>query len=203
MDLDSFFRDTQLNMYLSWTLCASLLVVFFESILSFDVLWMLFSGVTLALTLVPPAKFRNMRVMLPWEVLLIAAIPVVVRAFQVSILANQVATFVSLAAVALIIAVELHMFTPVTFNHSFAIAFTIITTLALGGIWALARFASDIYLGTTLLTTNEALMKEFINVLVAGVFSGVLFDTYFTRRDRKLREKLEKEEKEEYIINDV
>lgn len=125
--------------------------------------------------------------MLPWEVLVIAAIPIIVRSFEISSLANEIATYTAMAAVALIIAVELHIFTNVKFNHSFAILFTVVSTLALAGIWSIARFLMDIYLGTNFLTTNEALMQEYLQVLAAGIVAGILFDSYFRRRGRAFR----------------
>jgi len=171
-----------------------ILGVFIESISSFDYLWTIFTFLTLVLILLPPLKFRNKKVMLPWEVIVIAAIPMIVRTLEISILANEIATYISLSALALIIAVETHVFTSVKFNHTFAVAFTVISTLALTGIWAIIRYNMDLYLGTSFLTTNEELMHEFINVLIAGVAAGVVFDTYFRKRDRSLKNKLMEEE---------
>lgn len=193
MEPEDFFRDTKINMYLSWLLTISVLAVFVESLLDFDILWIIFSGITMMLILIPPIRYRNHMVMLPWEVLLIAAIPVIVRTFQFSPLANEIATYLALAAVALIISVELDAFTEVSFTHGFAIGFTVITTLALAGIWAILRYQMDMVLGTSFLTTNEELMHEFFNALVAGVFAGALFDGYFRRRDRYLRKAMRKE----------
>ncbi|MFQ3307975.1 MAG: hypothetical protein ACI977_000190 [Candidatus Nanohaloarchaea archaeon] len=192
MNIDDFFRDTRFNTYFSWLLTAAVLTVFVESFLDTDLLWMMFSGLSMAVILIPPVAHRNPRVMLPWEVLIIAAMPIIVRTFQISALANEVATYVSLAALALIIAVEIHVFTSVRFNHSFAIGFTVVSTLAIAGIWALIRYQMDIYLGTGFLSTNEALMKEFINVMIAGLFAGTIFDVYFQRRDKQFRKLVKK-----------
>lgn len=67
-----------------------------------------------------------------------------------------------------------------------------IATLAVAGVWAVLRFNADIYLGTSYLTTNEALMEEYINAALAGNIAGIVFDIYFTRRDRKFRKRIRK-----------
>jgi len=65
-------------------------------------------------------------------------------------------------------------------------------TLASGAVWAVVRWTADQYLGTAYLSTNEALMTEFLWVTLAGFAAGVLFDAYFRRRDRWLRSALER-----------
>lgn len=192
MEIEDFFRDTKVNMYLSWTLILPVLAVFVESILTFDVVWIGFSGLILSILVLPAAVHRDFRVMVPWELVLIGSIPVLVRTLNISILANQVATYTAMAALALIIAVELNVFTEVTFSHGFAVLFTVIATLAVAGVWAVLRFNADIYLGTSYLTTNEALMEEYINAALAGIIAGIVFDIYFTRRDRKFRKRIRK-----------
>ena len=142
------------------------------------------------LILLPVYRFRNLSLMPPWEVLGLAAIPVIVRTSQISILSNQVATYFAMAALALIIAVELQIFTSVEFNHAFSIIFTVTATLAVAGLWAILRFNLDLYTGTSFLTTNEELMYEFINATLAGLLAGVVFDVYFTRRDKIFRRKI-------------
>lgn len=116
MEIEDFFRDTKVNMYLSWTLILPVLAVFVESILTFDVVWIGFSGLILSILVLPAAVHRDFRVMVPWELVLIGSIPVLVRTLNISILANQVATYTAMAALALIIAVELNVFTEVTFS---------------------------------------------------------------------------------------
>lgn len=192
MELDDFFRDTRLNTYLSWALILPVIAVAVESILTFDTVWIGFSGLIFLILVLPALVHRDFRVMVPWELVLVGSIPVLVRTLNISILANQVATYTAMAALALIIAVELHVFTEVKFSHGFAVIFTVIATLAVAGLWAVLRFNADIYLGTSYLTTNEALMWEYVNATIAGIIAGVVFDLYFTRRDRKFRKRIRK-----------
>lgn len=187
MKFDDFFRDTWLNMVLAWSITSFIAVVFVESVIDFDFLWMVFTGFLLVVIVLPPIVYRNKYAVLPWELLLVTAVPVIVRALNVSVFSSRIATFISLAALALVIAVELHVFTNVKFSHGFAIVFVVVSTLAIEGVWSLIRFYIDVFLGTSFLTTNEELMMEWAEVTVAGLFAGLLFDFYFRRRDKILR----------------
>lgn len=192
MEAEDLFRDTQLNMLIAWALTTVIGLVFIESVLDLDFLWSLFSGLLISLIILPPAYYRDIRAVLPFELLAIAAIPVLVRVFEVSILANEVAMYVSFAAMALLIAVELHIFTSLKFSHGFSVAFLVISTLAVGAVWSVVRFYMDSMLGTSYLTTNEELMEEWITISIAGLSAGLLFDVYFKRRDNILRSSLRK-----------
>jgi len=53
------------------------------------------------------------------------------------------------AALALVVAVELDVFTPVRMPPWFAVVFVSIATLAAAGVWAVVQWAADVTLGTT------------------------------------------------------
>jgi hypothetical protein len=103
---------------------------------------------------------------------------------------SALATYLSVAAVALVVAVELQVFTPVRMTPRFAVGFVVVATLAAAGAWAVARFALDSLLGTTFLLDpalpesiiERALMFEFVYSTAAGVLAGVIFEGYFRRR---------------------
>lgn len=192
MEFEGFFRDTRMNTYLSWTLTVLIASVFIESLIDFDWAWTMFSGLVLAITVLPAISQKDLSVMVPWEVLALTVIPVTVRSLDSAILTSEIAVFAGIAATALIVAVELHVFTPVKFTHGFAIGFTVITTLAIGGLYAIVRYISDLYLGTAYLSTNDALMYEFIEISVTGILAGFLFDLYFGERDNAFRKMISK-----------
>ncbi|WP_290813186.1 hypothetical protein [Halovivax sp.] len=195
--LARLFRSGRTNAILSWILAGVLCLVFVESLLDRDALWALFVAATAAIVLVPPAAHRDWRMMLPWELLVVALLPVLVRA----LFGGELGTFgyyLSVAALALLVVVELHMFTELRLTHWFAVAFVVMTTMASAAAWALVRWTMDGYLGTALLmepgtsqeAANEALMIEFLWVTLAGLVAGILFDAYFRRRGRTLRRRL-------------
>jgi hypothetical protein len=78
------------------------------------------------------------------------------------------------------------MFTPLTVTPCFAVTLVVMTTLAAVAVWTVVRWNADRHLGTAFLVDNETLMIEWLYATHAGVAAGVLFDTYFKRRDRRL-----------------
>ncbi|MDS0220835.1 hypothetical protein NDI54_05640 [Haloarcula sp. S1AR25-5A] len=182
---ERLFRDGRTNAVIAWAFVSILTVVFAESVLDVDYQWILFVGVVGIVVLVPPVAYREWRVMLPWELLVLALLPILVRGL-VGGTVGTFASYLSLAALALLVIVELHMFTTLEVTHWFAVCLVVLTTLAAVAAWTVFRWNADRYLGTTYLTTNEALMTEWLYVTLAGLAAGVLFDGYFRRRDRRL-----------------
>jgi hypothetical protein len=184
----------RLNAVLGWAFVAALCLICVGAAVDGQPLWAGFTLVLVLLAVVPPIAFRNPDAMLPWEVLALASIPSLGRLLVVGqtvgdvTLTGRVTTYVAVAAVALIVAVELDVFTPVRMSDSFAVGFVAITTVAAAGLWAEVRWLSDVLLGTGLLldgrpehAVEEALMWDFVAATVAGVAAGVLFECYFRR----------------------
>ena len=195
--LAKLFKSGRTNAIISWLLVGVLGVVFVESLFDFDRLWMLFVAATTVIVLVPPVAHREWRMMLPWELLTLALLPILVRALA----GGEIGLFgyyLSVAGLALIVTVELHMFTEVRLTHWFAVLFVVLTTLASVAAWSVVRWNFDQRLGTEFLigpgvsqdAANAALMVEFIWVTVAGLVAGVLFDAYFRGRGRQLRQQV-------------
>ena len=183
--LQRLFRDGRMNALLSWPLVGVLTVVFIESVLDFDYQWVVFVATAGIIALLPAIAHRDWRVMLPWELLVLALMPILVR----GLFGGNVGTFamyLSVAALALLITVELHLFTALEVTHWFAVALVVLTTLASVAVWAIIRWNLDRVLGTAYLSTNDALMIEFLRVALAGFAAGLLFDVYFRRRDHEL-----------------
>jgi len=183
--LARLFRSGRTNAALSWMLVGVIAVVLAESVLDGDRLWVAFVAVTAAIVLVPPVAYREWRVMLPWELLAFALMPIFVRALYGGEL-GIFASYLSVAALALVVTVELHTFTALEMTHWFAVLFVTMTTMASVAAWTVVRWTADIVLGTAFLTDNDALMTEWVYVAMAGLAAGVIFDAYFRRRDRQL-----------------
>lgn len=195
--LSRLFRSGRTNALLSWVLVAILAGVFVESLLDFDRLWIAFTIATGAVVLLPPIAHRKWAVMLPWELLVLALLPILVR----GTVGGELGTFsfyLAIAALALIISVELHMFTALRMTHWFAVTFVVMTTMAAEAAWTILRWNADRLLDTTFLSApgvdqdaaNAALMTEWAYVMLAGFAAGVLFDAYFRRRGRRLRRRI-------------
>ncbi|NEU56233.1 hypothetical protein [Halorussus sp. MSC15.2] len=183
--LERLFRSGRTNALLAWFLVGVLALVFVESVLDFDLLWMAFVAAAGLLVLVPPLAYRDWRVMLPWELLALALLPILVRGLFGGEL-SLFAYYLSVAGLALVVTVELHMFTTLNVTHWFAVVFVVMTTMGSVAAWAIVRWNLDRTFGTSYLSSNDALMTEFVWVTAAGFAAGVLFDAYFRRRDRQL-----------------
>lgn len=192
IDVGQLVRDRRLNAALAWVVTAAVFLTAVESLLTGDVLWAVFASAVVVLIVIPPVAFRSPRTMLPWEVLVLASLPVLGRAVATFQISNRIATFLSVAALALVIVVELHTFTSVKMSPAFAVVFVAITTMAAAGVWAAGRWLADAWLGTAFLaelgTTDDAIeravMLEFVASTVAGLLAGVIFEFYVRRRAR-------------------
>lgn len=189
--LGAVLETERTNALLAWLLVAFVGFVAVGNALGGDALWAGFAVVVLVLALLPAVAFRRPTVMLPWEVLALAALPLAGRAFTTVPVTGRFVTYLAVAALALVIAVELHVFTPVEMTPGFAVLFVVVGTLAAAGVWAVVRWVLDVSLGTTFLldpalTPDEIerqLMWEFVYSTLAGVAAGVIFEAYFRRRD--------------------
>jgi hypothetical protein len=182
---DRLFRDGRTNAGTGWVMVAVLASVFVESAFGADYRWILFTAFVGFVVLIPPVAFREWRVMLPWELLGLALLPILVRGL-VGGTVGTFATYVALAALALLVVVELHAFTSLRVTHWFAVVLVVLTTLAAVGAWTIFRWNADRLLGTAYLADNETLMMEWLYVTLAGIWAGLLFDGYFRRRDQWL-----------------
>jgi hypothetical protein len=198
--LRAIVENQRLNAVLAWLLVGLLGLAVVANLLERSVVWAGFTAVVAVLALVPAVRYRDPLTMLPWEVLLVASLPVVGRTFVVGqrvggvALTGRVTTYLAVAAVALVIAVELDVFTPVRMNEAFALLFVVVATTAAAGVWAVAQWTADLYLGTSLLldgrpeaVIERELMWDFVAATAAGVLAGLLFEYYFRRRSRRRR----------------
>ena len=179
-------RDGRVNAFVAWAMIAVLAAVLVESALDYDLLSAAIVVGLGAVVLAPTAAARDWRAMLPAELIGLALLPVLVRALSGGEL-GTFATYIAIAALALVVTVDLHMFTSLRVTHWFAVVFVVMATLAAAAVWTVLRWNLDQRVGTAYLTTNDALMIEWIYVTLAGVAAGLLFDGYFRRRERRLR----------------
>lgn len=182
--LDRIVEDERVNAGLGWALIVFLALVAVASFLLGNLLWAGFAAFVAALAVVPAVAHRDWSVMLPWEVLVLAAFPILGRAVSTTVATSRVATYLSVAALALVVAVELHAFTTVRMTAWFAVLFVVVATIATVGAWSVVQWLSDIYLGTSFIYSEHRLMWDFVGATVVGGIAGVLFEWYFRRVGR-------------------
>ena len=183
--LTQLIASSRTNAIFAWLLVPVLVSVFVESLLDLDAGWIVFVGVSGLIVLVPPISARDWRVMVPWELLVIALLPILVRGL-VGGTVGTFPTYLALAALALIVTVQLQQFTDLRVTPWFAITLVVLTTLAAVAAWTVFRWNADRYLGTAYLVDNESLMLEWVSVALAGLAAGLLFESYFRRRGQVL-----------------
>jgi tetrahydromethanopterin S-methyltransferase subunit F len=166
------------NAILGWATTGILLIATIEQALSGEFLWAGFALGVVAVALVPPLLSRRPREMIAWEVLVLAAIPIILRSLEIDL---GLITYLTVAGMALVIAVELDAFTAVEMTPTFAVVFVVIVTMAVAGLWTIAQYVSDIYLGTRFLGDQNSLMWDLVAVTAVGFAAGVLFEMYFRR----------------------
>ncbi len=191
VSLDDALSADPSNARLSWLLTAVLGAVVVGSLAEGDLLWAGFAAVAIALSLVPTVAYRTPRVMPPWRLLALAVLPVVARLLAPEGVLASLATYLAVAAIALVVAVEIHQFTTVEMTPWFAVVTVIVTTMAAAGIWAVVRWLADLYLGTAFLLVpgltetqiEDGVMWDFVYSTVAGGLAGVVFEYGYRRRE--------------------
>ncbi|WP_222918986.1 hypothetical protein [Natrinema sp. SYSU A 869] len=191
--LEELIADGRTNAAIAWVLVAAIAAIGVSELLTGSgFLWATFAAVLVALALLPPIAFRSGFVMLPWEVLLLAALPVLGMAIGADRLTGHFAAYLSVAAIALVLSVELQSFTSVRMTSTFAIVLVVVATMAAAGLWALLRWSASQTLGVPFTTDHDAVMWEFVYSAVAGLGAGVVFELYF-RRLARLEQRLPEE----------
>lgn len=209
-DLGQLFVEHRLNAVLSWLLVGLVVLAAVEELLLGDLLWTGFALAVAVVAALPAIVYRRALVMLPWEVLLLAVLPVIgrtalVRRLTTELVATTVpgaegfmsatpvtstAAYLAVAAFALIVVVELHVFTPVKLTSGFAVLTVVVLTLAAAGVWAVVRWFAHRSLGTPFYDELDPLMIEFLYSAAAGLLAGVTFEVYFRRRKHTARRAL-------------
>ncbi len=111
--LANLIADDRSNAVVAWLLVVAIALIGLGEFVTGGVLWTTFAVILVVLALLPPLAVRSPVAMLPWEVLLLAALPVLGMVLEADRLTGNFASYLSVAAIALVIAVELQAFTTV------------------------------------------------------------------------------------------
>lgn len=178
MGLDIPLPGERGNAVIGWVVAIIVTVAAAVNFLSNAPIWGgLFLFLVAAITL-PAVVTHNWTIMVPWPLPVVAAIAVVLRVAGVYPGASG---YVVIATLALVIVVELDVFTPIRLSRRFALGFAVLTTLALEAVWIIIQFLSDRLLGTGYLTTQTELQEDIVIVTLTGFAFGVIFYWYLTR----------------------
>lgn len=170
--------DEHTNAVLGWALTAVIAVTGVQNVLAAAPLWGLFALTVVAVAAIPTVATGDPTVVVHWPVLLPAALAFVVRTFELYV---EIAGYVAVASLALVVVLELVEFTPVEMSRRFAAGFAVLTTMAVQALWTVAQYASDHWAGTNFLRSETELQWDFVAVTVVGLVMGAVFLWYFDR----------------------
>lgn len=163
---------------IGWVLTGVIAVAAVASFLADTLLWGIFSVLVVVVASVPALRRTDWTALVPWPLLFIAASAVTARVVG---LYPNIAGYVAIAMLALLIVVELDVFTPIELGRRFAVGFSVLTAMAIEALWIIAQFYSDQWLGTDFLSTQTELQQDIVSVTVISVIVGSLFYWYLVR----------------------
>jgi hypothetical protein len=176
--VSALLHDESLNATLSWLLVGFLLIATVESVYSDEWLWAGLAATVVVVAILPVLYTGRKTAIAPWELFVLAVVPLVGRSFG---LLTQIAVYLAIAALALLIAVEIDLFSSTEMTPTFAVAFVVMTTMAVAGVWTVLQWGSDVLLGTALLGDVNSVMWDLVVATGVGVGAGALFQGYFRR----------------------
>ncbi|MFC4359563.1 hypothetical protein ACFO0N_16595 [Halobium salinum] len=176
MSLQEVLGTDRANAAAVWVVAAALLVAAVLQALAGEWLWTALALAAVGLTAVPALSYRDPRVTPPVWVPLLAAAPLVVRPYQPF---AHLATYTSIAVLALMTAVNLNALTDVRFTPRVGVLVVVTTTMGLSGVWVMLVGLSDMLLGTNYVAGMAELNREFIASVLTGLVGGAVFERYF------------------------
>ncbi|WP_222914482.1 hypothetical protein [Natrinema sp. SYSU A 869] len=178
MTLEKLVRDEWMNAVIGWSLTGIVALGAIESILTGVLLWGGFELVIVAMVSVPALITSDWTAMVPWPLLAVATLSVVAG---VAGFPSETVVYLAVVTLALIVVVELETFASVELSRRFAVAFAVLTTMALQALWTITQFYSDQWFGTEYLRSQTELQWDFVIVTVVGLVLGGLFQWYADR----------------------
>lgn len=180
MSLSSLARSERANAALGWTFTGVTAAVGIAAVvagsLAWAGLWFLLSVVVAA----PAVGTGDWKALVPWPLPAMAAAAAVVQSVG---LYPELAGYVAVAGLALVVVVELDVFSSVEMSRRFTVVFAAMTTMAVQAWWTVVQFVSDWWFGTRFLRSQTELQWDIVAVTAVAVVAGGFFVWYFDRID--------------------
>lgn len=178
MALEALVTSERANAIVGWTAIGIVILGAAGSFLTSALLWGGFALLLAAVASVPALTTRDWTAMVPWPLPFSAPVAVVAKTTEFY---PEPAGYLAIAALALLVVVELDAFTPVELDRRFAVGFGVLTTMATEALWIIAQFYSDRWLGTQFLSSQTELQEDIVIVTAVGLVAGGLFYGYIAR----------------------
>lgn len=171
--------------WITWVSAAGLLLVGARFVTTGEPYWTVLALVLAGVAVLPPVVERDPSATMPGALVVLATVPVAVRA---SGSAPQATPFLAVAGIALLSAIALDAYTSLELTPRFAVVFVVVTTLAFAGVWTVATWTADALFDTGFVEDRTELMWDLVVATAAGGLAGVVFELYFEYGTRLTRQ---------------
>lgn len=177
MNGDDIGRDS-LHTTVDWVLIAGIGLAGAVGVGTGAVLWGVFVVLVAVVAALPALALGDRTATVAWPLLAVPSIAAIARTAG---LYGEAAGYFVVVALALMVVIELESFTSVELSRRFAVVFSVMTTMALQGVWIVAQSVSDSLLATALLRSQTELQWDIVLVTVLATAVGVLYYGYTGR----------------------
>lgn len=175
-DSDTATGGARTNATVGWVLLGVVAVSAVHSALTRQFLWSGFEFLFVVLAALPAAVSGDLRVLVPWPLLLVGAVALVGQSLGFH---QELTGYTAVAAFALVAVGELEAFTSVEMSKRFAVAFAALTTMSIQGVWTVVRYFSDQWLGSNYVQSQAQIQWDFVWVTLVAVVVAAAFELYF------------------------
>ncbi|WP_380677066.1 hypothetical protein [Salinigranum sp. GCM10025319] len=166
------------NAVIGWALTTVVVVASVQRVAAGRLAWGLFWLFAVGTIALPAAVYRDWTVIVPWPLPFSAVAAIALRSADLHV---DIAGYVAITAVALVVVVELDRFTRVDMSRRFTVGFAVLTTMAMQAVWTVIQFVSDRLLDTAFLSTQAELQWDIVYVTLVAVVMGAVFVSYLDR----------------------
>lgn len=169
------------NATVAWPLVGLIALWSVATLIAGDLVPVAYGVAVVAVAIAPAVVARDASVIVAWPVLGFAVLPILARWAGV---AQQPTAYASLAALALLVAVEVEAFSSAEMPPWFAVTFVVMTTMTVAALWGVVQYLADLALGTTFLADRTELMWDLVAATVVGLVAGLVFELFFRVTER-------------------
>lgn len=160
------------NAWLGWVFVALIAIGAIVAFVLGTPVWSLFAVCTAVVISMSAVSLRDWTALPPWPLVALSSCATLA---VLGGLHREFAVFLTIVAVALVIVIQLQVFTAVELTGRFAIFFAVLVTMALEAVWIMAQSASDTFLGTRLIESQAQLQWQMVYVTAIALLVGILY----------------------------
>ncbi|MXV61957.1 hypothetical protein GS429_07780 [Natronorubrum sp. JWXQ-INN-674] len=173
------FHGERSNAYLSWTAVVVALLIGGWAVFDGRFHELVFATSLAAIVLLPAIALESERAALPWEISMLALLPLFGAVVVSDPLARQLTLYAGASVLALALTLEVHALTEIRLERFLAAAFVTMLSAGIAAVWATLTWFQDLVAGTSIIASNDEVMLLLIAATAAGPVAGTVFDRYY------------------------